>query len=118
MYGNTSLAYRLAALAGAGTVTAAILGGLAFIAQPTLPAADVTLVPEVAVVQEAAAQPATVAAADNGTVPRLRVTVVATRRTNVSAVPVVQKKAQCPVAAAHASYVRSLEQSSADADRV
>jgi len=115
MYGNTSLAYRLAALAGAGTVTAAILGGLAFIAQPTLPAADVT---EFAVVQEAAAQPAQVATTDNATVPRLRVTVVASRRTNVSAVPVVQKKAQCPVAAAHASYVRSLEQASAEADRV
>ena len=118
MYGNTSLAYRLAAFVGAGSVTAAILGALALIAQPTLPAADVAVMPDVAVVQEAAAQPAQVAATDNGTVQRLRVTVIGTRRTDVSAVRVVQKKAQCPIAAAHASDVRSLEQPAAEADRV
>jgi hypothetical protein len=118
MYDNTSLAYRLAAFVGAGSVTAAILGGLALIAQPTMPAADVAVIPDVAVVQEAAAQSPQLAATDNGTVERLHVTVIATRRTDVSAVPVVQKKAECPVAAAHASYVRSLKQPAAEADRV
>jgi len=118
MYGNTSLTYRLAALVGAGSVTAAILGGLALIAQPTLPGPDTAVVSDVAIVQEAAAQPAAVAATDNGTVERLHLTVVATRRTDVSAVPVVQKKAQCPVAAAHARYVRLPESPSAEPDRV
>jgi len=107
---NSNLGYRLAAMLGAGSVTAAILVGLALLAQPALPVADLA-------VEQASAPATAVATTDNGPAQRLRVKVVGNRRMQLSAVPVVETNEHCPVAAAHVTHVRSTQQPSARPDK-
>jgi len=91
MYSNSKPGLRIAALVGAGSVTASILLGVALLAQPTMPVAD----PQVA--QELMARAVTSAIADGEAIERLRITVVGTRDARPASAPaMVRARAECP----------------------
>ena len=100
MYQSTSLTHRLAAFVGAGSVTGVIMVGLALLAQPTMQLDSVD--------DPVATQPAVVVASDtDAQAERLRITVVATRRSAAAAPAQVRASADCPPQPAHASFADS-----------
>ncbi|HXX82718.1 MAG TPA: hypothetical protein VEN29_01920 [Casimicrobiaceae bacterium] len=96
MHSDTSTGLRVAALLGAGSITASILLGVALLAQPVMPVADQPVGQELA---------AMAAAAGSGAPERLRITVVGTRDPSLaSTTTVVGAQADCPPDAAHSRY--------------
>jgi len=90
MYSEMNPGLRFAALAGAGSVTASILFGLALLAQPTRPVDDQPAAQ--GLVAEALPSPVADEAAE-----RLRITVVGTRDPGLASAPAVARaRAECP----------------------
>ena len=90
MYSKTTPGLRVAALVGAGSVTASLLLGLALLAQPALPVADQPT--RQGLVANTAASPAAEQAIE-----RLRIRVIGTRDPSLATAPVVvPARAECP----------------------
>ena len=100
MYQSTSLTHRLAAFVGAGSVTGAIMVGLAVLSQPTMQPDSMD--------DQVATQPAVMVASEtDAPAGRLHITVVATRRSTAAAAAQVRAQAECPPQAAHARFAGS-----------
>lgn len=115
MHSDTSTRLRVAALLGAGSVTASILLGLALLAKPVMQVADPSAGQELT----ATAAPVDVGAPerlhitvvgtrDDGAPERLHITVVGSRDQRTASAPtLVRAQADCPPEAARGHYAGS-----------
>ena len=94
MHSNTSTGLRVAALLGAGSITASILLGLALLAKPVMQIADPSAGQELT---------ATAAPVDSASPERLHISVVGSRdQRTAPASTIVRAQADCPPDAARA----------------
>jgi len=115
MHSNTSTSLRVAALLGAGSITASILLGLALLAKPVMqvgdPSAGQELTATAAPVDVGAPERlhlTVVGTRDVATPERLRITVVGSRDQRTAPAPtLVRAQADCPPDTAHSRYTGS-----------
>ena len=115
MHSNTSTSLRVAALLGAGSITASILLGVALLAQPVMeitdPLAGQKLTATAAPVDVDAPERlhiTVVGTRDGATPERMHITVVGSRDQRTGPTPtIVRAQADCPPDAAHGHYVGS-----------
>jgi len=112
MHSNTSTSLRVAALLGAGSITASILLGVALLAQPVMQITDPLTLTATAAPDDVGGPERlhiTVVGTRDGAAPeRLHITVVGSRDQRTAAAPtIVRAQADCPLDAARGHYVGS-----------